>query len=191
MGGCVASRELKFSHPRIVLVLGLDGAGSTTILYQLVLRKRLQTIPTLGVNHERVAFDGIQLECWDMGGMDKIRPLWLQYSREANGVMFVVDAADRTRWNYAANELSKLFATSGGRSSVGANVPLLIFANKQDLPNAGTVQEIEDALKLSSLPAKNVKSYACSAHDRDSLLEGVKWLIDSMKAQAAHSVGRG
>lgn len=181
MGSCCSADGARDSSSRGVLVLGLDGAGATTILYQLVLRKRLETIPTLGVNHEIISHDAMELECWDIGGLDKMRPLWSQYSRDSDAVIFVVDAADMTRLKLAAEELAALYTTTSRRNSIQSDHPLLILANKQDLPNAVSPEVVHDVLNVSSLPVQQVKVFPCTANDRQSLIQGVSWLTTQLK----------
>jgi len=184
--GCVASRELRSAGSRGVLVLGLDGAGATTILYQLVLGRRLETIPTLGVNREIIQADGLELQCWDIGGQDKIRPLWRQYSRQADAVIFVVDAADMQRIKLAADELAKLYVS--GKKVLQPDRPLLIFANKQDVPNAADADIVERILRVPSLPVETVNIFPCTASDRQSLQKGISWLTAQLKTKAPISV---
>ena len=62
--------------PMSVLMLGLDAAGKTTILYKLKQGEALLTVPTIGFNVEEVQFENLTMTIWDMGGQDKIRPLW-------------------------------------------------------------------------------------------------------------------
>ena len=59
--------------------LGLDAAGKTTILYKLKLGEIVTTIPTIGFNVETVEYKNISFTVWDVGGQDKIRPLWRHY----------------------------------------------------------------------------------------------------------------
>lgn len=180
MGACVSADSHHHDHCRGVLVLGLDGAGATTILYQLVLRKRLETIPTLGVNHEIVSHNGLELECWDIGGLDKIRPLWAQYYRCADAVIFVVDASDKERMRLAASEVQKLYSGAVKRGS-SLKRPLLVFANKQDSPGAKDEVAVEAELKLKDLGLKSYKVFKSSADDRESLLAGVQWITEELK----------
>ena len=58
---------------------GLDAAGKTTILYKLKLGEIVTTIPTIGFNVETVEYKNISFTVWDVGGQDKIRPLWRHY----------------------------------------------------------------------------------------------------------------
>lgn len=183
MGGCVSTGQFRDTGSRGVLVLGLDGAGATTILYQLVLGKRLETIPTLGVNHETIHSDGLELECWDIGGLDKMRPLWRQYSRDADAVIFVVDASDNERMKLAAEELVNLYTSTSRRNSIQHDRPLLILANKQDLPKAANAQVVEQVLKIASLPVETFKIFQCTANDRQSLQKGISWLSTELKSK--------
>merc|ERR1719238_1236548 len=77
-------------HRRIVMV-GLDAAGKTTVLYNLKLGEVLTTVPTVGFNVETVEYKNISFTVWDIGGQDKIRKLWRHYYLGTHGVIFVVD----------------------------------------------------------------------------------------------------
>merc|ERR1712203_1094112 len=97
-----------------ILMVGLDAAGKTTILYKLKLGEVVTTIPTIGFNVETVEYKNINFTVWDVGGQDKIRPLWRHYYQNTNGIIFVVDSADADRMKSngqetgAADELNKL-----------------------------------------------------------------------------------
>lgn len=67
------------------------------------------------------------LEVWDVGGQDKIRPLWRHYYQGTNGLIYVVDSNDRDRIEDAREELTKMLNEDEMRDAV-----LLVFANKQD-----------------------------------------------------------
>jgi ADP-ribosylation factor protein 6 len=73
MGKIFGSKEMR------LLMLGLDAAGKTTILYKLKLNQDVTTIPTVGFNVETVTYKNVKFNVWDVGGQDKIRPLWRHY----------------------------------------------------------------------------------------------------------------
>ena len=75
-----------------ILMVGLDAAGKTTILYKLKLGEIVTTIPTIGFNVETVEYKNISFTVWDVGGQDKIRPLWRYYFQNTQGIIFVVDS---------------------------------------------------------------------------------------------------
>ena len=78
-----------------ILMVGLDAAGKTTILYKLKLGENVTTIPTIGFNVETVEYKNINFTVWDVGGQDKIRPLWRHYYMNTQALTFVVDCNDR------------------------------------------------------------------------------------------------
>lgn len=136
-----------------ILMVGLDAAGKTTILYKLKLGEIVTTIPTIGIdslspslarrhcrfcrstnpsqgfNVETVEYKNIQFTVWDVGGQDKIRPLWRHYFQNTQGIIFVVDSNDRDRIVEAREELQRMLNEDELRDAI-----LLVFANKQDLP---------------------------------------------------------
>lgn len=206
MGNCASTRQKRPSSAnRVVLFLGLDGSGTTTMLYQLLLGRHLHTIPTLGNNHETITADGLELDCWDIGGLEKMRHLWVQYSREADGIVFVVDSADPGRFDAAAKELAQIFTKTPtkddeedpagdeekhhppkretARRVPMEHVPLLLLASKQDLPMAETAEEVTVAVRLGALPCKYSHVVPCSAMDLPSLQAGIRWMTDIFKAQ--------
>uniref|UniRef100_A0A3P8RA01 ADP-ribosylation factor 5 n=1 Tax=Astatotilapia calliptera TaxID=8154 RepID=A0A3P8RA01_ASTCA len=91
-----------------ILMVGLDAAGKTTILYKLKLGEIVTTIPTIGFNVETVEFKNISFTVWDVGGQDKIRPLWRHYFQNTQGLIFVVDSNDRERVAESAEDLPAL-----------------------------------------------------------------------------------
>merc|ERR1712144_93217 len=91
-----------------ILMVGLDAAGKTTILYKLKLGEVVTTIPTIGFNVETVEYKNISFTVWDVGGQDKIRPLWRHYFQNTQGIIFVVDSNDRERVSEAREELQRM-----------------------------------------------------------------------------------
>ena len=97
-----------------ILMVGLDAAGKTTILYKLKLGEIVTTIPTIGFNVETVEYKNISFTVWDVGGQDKIRPLWRHYFQNTQGLIFVVDSNDRERVSEAKDELNKMLGVRSG-----------------------------------------------------------------------------
>merc|ERR1712006_42593 len=129
-----------------ILMVGLDAAGKTTILYKLKLGEVVTTIPTIGFNVETVEYKNISFNVWDIGGQDKIRKLWRYYYANTQGLIFVIDSNDRDRIEDAQEELAHMLNEDEMRDAV-----LLVFANKQDLPNSMTAAEITDKLGLRNM----------------------------------------
>jgi ADP-ribosylation factor protein 1 len=154
-----------------ILMVGLDAAGKTTILYKLKLGEVVTTIPTIGFNVETVEYKNISFTVWDVGGQDKIRLLWRHYYQNTQGLIFVVDSNDRDRIDDAREELHKMLSEEELREAV-----LLVFANKQDLPGAMTTPEVTDKLGLHTLRGRTWYIQATCATTGDGLYEGLDWL---------------
>mmetsp|Transcript_1036 Transcript_1036/g.3381 ORF Transcript_1036/g.3381 Transcript_1036/m.3381 type:complete len:245 (-) Transcript_1036:290-1024(-) len=158
-----------------ILMVGLDAAGKTTILYKLKLGEIVTTIPTIGFNVETVEYKNISFTVWDVGGQDKIRPLWRHYFQNTQGLIFVVDSNDRDRVSEARDELHRMLNEDELRDAV-----LLVFANKQDLPNAMTAAEITDKLGLHSIRQRHWFIQSTCATSGEGLYEGLDWLATNI-----------
>ncbi|KAI8822187.1 ADP-ribosylation factor [Fimicolochytrium jonesii] len=161
-----------------ILMVGLDAAGKTTILYKLKLGEIVTTIPTIGFNVETVEYKNISFTVWDVGGQDKIRPLWRHYFQNTQGIIFVIDSNDRDRIGEARDELQRMLNEDELRDAV-----LLVFANKQDLPQAMNPSEITDKLGLHALRQRQWFIQAACATTGDGLYEGLEWLSSSLKTR--------
>ncbi|EIE86445.1 hypothetical protein G6F57_009552 [Rhizopus arrhizus] len=162
-----------------ILMVGLDAAGKTTILYKLKLGEIVTTIPTIGFNVETVEYKNISFTVWDVGGQDKIRPLWRHYFQNTQGIIFVVDSNDRDRISEARDELQRMLNEDELRDAL-----LLVFANKQDLPNAMNAAEITDKLGLHSLRNRHWYIQTACATSGDGLYEGLEWLSANLKKRS-------
>uniref|UniRef100_A0A3B4A4S9 ADP-ribosylation factor n=2 Tax=Periophthalmus magnuspinnatus TaxID=409849 RepID=A0A3B4A4S9_9GOBI len=159
-----------------ILMVGLDAAGKTTILYKLKLGEIVTTIPTIGFNVETVEYKNICFTVWDVGGQDKIRPLWRHYFQNTQGLIFVVDSNDRERIAEAEEELTKMIQEDELKDAA-----ILVFANKQDLPNAMGVSELTDKLRLHSRRDKTWHIQATCATEGTGLYEGLDWLSSELE----------
>lgn len=123
----------------------------------------------------QVQYKQVSFTCWDVGGKDKIRPLWRHYFTGTKGIIFVVDSNDRERFNDARIELDTMLQEEQLSDGV-----LLVFANKQDLPGSASVAEITDALGLHKLRGRRWYIQACCATSGDGLYEGLDWLCGTI-----------
>merc|ERR1712176_433305 len=132
MGGILMSRmfENLFGSKEVrILILGLDNAGKTTILYRLQNEsdEAVQTIPTIGFNVETLQYKNIKFQVWDLGGQTSIRPYWRCYYSNTDAIIYVVDSVDKERIGISKNEMVSMLEEDELRDSI-----LLVFANKQD-----------------------------------------------------------
>jgi GTPase SAR1 family protein len=102
---------------------------------------------------------------WDIGGQKAIRPYWKNYYDNTDGLVFVVDSSDEERLNECIEELNSLLVEEGL-----VKVPLLVYANKQDLQFALEAEEILSQLKLSEIENRTWNIQACSALTKEGKL---------------------
>ena len=170
-------RNLKSSSEEArILILGLDNAGKTTILRAIAGDNIHHVMPTQGFNIKSIEFkdkQSFKLNVWDIGGQKSIRPYWKNYIDKTDLLIYVIDSADRGRVEETGVELNYLLAEEALIS-----VPLLIFANKQDLLNALPPDEIAEALNLHLLRDRQWQIQGCSALKNKGLKEGLDWVIE-------------
>jgi len=155
-----------------IIMVGLEAAGKTTILHKNNKDGEIvMTTPTTGWVVETVQHKNIELIAWDVGGQEKLRALWRFYTQGAKALIFVVDSNDRDRFEDARKELSKMLKEDAMRSAV-----LLVFANKQDLPNAMTGAEVTDKLGLDNMGNRQWLVQPTCATTGEGLAEGLHWL---------------
>ena len=165
-----------FHRESSILILGLDNAGKTAILYSLQLGEAITyTIPTIGFNVEEVEMENLKIKMWDIGGQDKIRALWPHYFQQTSGIVFVVDSNDHDRFPLAKQELHTLISH---KDNVGK--PVLILANKQDLPNAANKEAMVLALELSSIKTSEWFVIECSATNNQRARLGFEWMASNI-----------
>lgn len=169
--------SLSGTTQRRIVILGLDAAGKTTILYKLNLGDVLTTIPTVGFNVESIKYKNIEMTCWDIGGQKKIRGLWYHYYHETDAVIFVVDSCDIERIPEAKEELDAIL-----NNDILREACLLVYANKQDLPNAMTPSTLMEKLGLSSqYRNRQWHIQGTVATSGAGLYEGLDWLASVLK----------
>lgn len=177
------SREMR------VVMLGLDAAGKTTILYKLHIGEVLSTVPTIGFNVEKVQYKNVVFTVWDVGGQEKLRPLWRHYFNNTDALIFVVDTQDRDRIEKAATEFKNIIDDPLMRNSA-----ILVYANKQDMKGCLTTAEVCEALALPELRGRRWHVQASIAIRGEGLYEGLDWLSTTLKslrrAGEATSVGQ-
>lgn len=161
-----------------VLVLGLDNAGKSSILYRLQLGTVINTVPTVGFNLETLQYKNITFQVWDLGGQAGIRPYWRCYFSQTDAVIYVVDSTDRDRMGVAKHELFALLEEDELKNSL-----LLIFANKQDVKGAASESEVASHLGIAAITNRAWTIMKSSAHTGLGLTEGMDWLCEKIREQ--------
>lgn len=165
-----------------VLILGVDRAGKTTLLEKL---KSIylkgeglppdRVVPTVGLNIGRIEDAKAKLVFWDLGGQVSLRTIWEKYYEEAHAIMYVIDAATASSFEDSKSALEKVIRHEHLRGA-----PLLIVANKQDLPGAIDEEELAKFLH-KELDERPYTFQAVSAYDGRGIKSGIDWLVEQME----------
>lgn len=176
MGGLFSYfKNLLGSREMRILILGLDGAGKTTILYRLQVGEVVTTIPTIGFNVEQVTYKNLKFQVWDLGGQTSIRPYWRCYYSNTDAIIYVVDSADKDRIGVSKHELVSMLEEEELKKAV-----LVVLANKQDIVGALSVAEVHQALGLDALKNRTFQIFKTSAVKGEGLEEAMEWLSNML-----------
>lgn len=178
MGLLSILRKLKSSPDKElrILLLGLDNAGKTTILKSLASEDISTITPTQGFNIKSVQTEGFKLNVWDIGGQRKIRPYWRNYFDNTDVLIYVIDSADQKRFEETGQELQELLYEE---KLVG--VPILVYANKQDLLGSATSSQIAEGLTLHTIKDRVWQIQACSATTGEGVRDGMEWVVKNIR----------
>ncbi|CAB1341668.1 unnamed protein product [Coregonus sp. 'balchen'] len=140
-----------------VIIVGLDNAGKTTILYQFLTKEAVHTSPTIGSNVEEISVRKTRFLVWDIGGQESLRASWNSYYCNTEIVILVVDSTDRERLTLNKDELHRMLA-------------------HEDMKDSMTVAEISQCLTLSSITAHSWHVQACCALTGEGLPASLDWM---------------
>ncbi|ESN93080.1 hypothetical protein HELRODRAFT_156111 [Helobdella robusta] len=169
-----------------VLILGLDNAGKTTFLeqtktkfnrnYKGINLKKITS--TVGLNIGKIDTSNIRLSFWDLGGQEELQSLWDKYYAESNAIIYVVDSSDENRLDESKSAFDQMISNASLQG-----VPLLVLANKQDLPNCVSMNIIDKLFcqEQSDMIQRSCKTQSASALTGEGIDEGIKWLVNCIK----------
>ena len=168
------------TRPKVLV--GLDGAGKSTLLQTILGDAPEKTLPTFGFNNESTHRAGFDIDLYDLGGGKRIRGIWKAYMADVHGCIFVVDSADEDR----IAECREVFAETL-RDPHLSGKPIVVFANKQDLPEAKSAAEVAEGLGLSTMQNARHHIVACTAlratrhDDADTNVDlGMRWMLEKV-----------
>ena len=129
-------------------------------------------IPTVGFNMKKVTKGNVTIKLWDIGGQPRFRSMWERYCRGVHAIVYVVDSADHEKFETSKKELHDLLS-----KPPLAEIPLLVLCNKNDLPNAVSVNELIDIFELKALSKnREVCCYSISAMQQVNIDTTLDWL---------------
>ncbi|KAK6625411.1 ADP-ribosylation factor protein 1 [Polyplax serrata] len=169
-----------------ILILGLDNAGKTTYLevaktkftknYKGMNPNKITT--TVGLNIGEITTGGVKLNFWDLGGQEELQSLWDKYYAESHAVIYIVDSSDRDRILESKEAFDKMIASEALK-----DVPLLVLANKQDIPDCMGVRDVKPIFNQNAhlIGRRDCMVMPISALNGDGIDEGIHWIVDCIK----------
>jgi len=158
-----------------IIILGMQNAGKTTILYRLSLGQLVKTTPTIGSNVEELTYNNVKFQAWDLGGQESTRSVWDVYYMNTDAVVYVVDSQDDEYFEESKSQFHKLIANPALK-----NATILIFANKQDLPGAKDTNKLIQDYEFFKIKDHIWHIQPCSALKGEGLVTGIKWLSEQL-----------
>ncbi|OHS97321.1 small GTP-binding protein [Tritrichomonas foetus] len=181
MGGLLSKLwRFAFGNPQKrfkITIIGLDNAGKTTALYRLLEGVVVNTQPTVGSNVETIERENVRLQCWDLAGQTAFRQGWTTFFNGTDAILFVVDSSDRARIGEARNELFRVLADEST-----AKCCILVLANKQDVPNCLSLNDVMESLQLSEIKDHEWSILPACSLTGQGLGEAVDWLVMHLDA---------
>lgn len=162
-----------------IVIIGLDNAGKTTILYQFLMNEVVQTSPTLGSNVEEVIWKNIHFIMWDIGGQESLRSGWSSYYINTEFVILVIDSTDRERLSMSKDELWQMLSCEDLNRAA-----ILIYANKQDVKGCMSAAEITEKLNLTAIKKHRYQIQSCCALTGEGLYQGLEWIVQQLKSKS-------
>nr|XP_012321686.1 ADP-ribosylation factor-like protein 11 [Aotus nancymaae] len=163
-----------------VVMMGLDLAGKTTLLYKMKGHQLVETLPTVGFNVEPLEAPGqASLTLWDIGGQAPLRTSWKDYLEGIDILVYVLDSTDEARLPESAAELAEVVNDPNM-----AGVPFLVLANKQEAHDALPLLEIRNRLSLERFQDHCWELRGCSALTGVGLPEALQSLRSLLKSRS-------
>ena len=158
-----------------IIILGMQNAGKTTILYRLSLGTLVKTTPTIGSNVEELTYNNVKFQAWDLGGQESIRSVWDVYYMNTDAIVYVIDSQDDEYFEESKSQFHKLL-----KHPTLKNATILIFANKQDLTRAKNINKLIQDYEFDKIKSHVWHIQPCSALKGEGLITGIKWLSEQL-----------
>ncbi|XP_054153289.1 ADP-ribosylation factor-related protein 1-like isoform X2 [Oppia nitens] len=165
--------------------------GKTTFLEQskTQINQHYRGVPlnkitaTVGLNIGHIHTNGLTLNFWDLGGQTELQTLWDKYYSESHAVIYVVDSSDTERLEDSKVAFDKMIT-----NETLSGVPLLLVANKQDIPESLSLHRIKDIFFMSDelIGRREYYSVSASALNGNGVKESIEWTVAAIQRNAVN-----
>ena len=159
-----------------ILMLGLDASGKTTIFNKIKSKESVR-YENSGFHVEILFYMRlIEIVSWDLGGASCMRKLYEYYYPNTDGIIFIIDSHDKDRFDDAIECFQEILEADELK-----NCPILIMANKQDLNETISSDEISLFLRNEKYKDRKWNIIKTSGISGQGLEEGIEWMVSSIK----------
>eukprot|EP00045_Choanoeca_perplexa_P010994 m.114299 g.114299 ORF g.114299 m.114299 type:complete len:185 (-) comp15473_c0_seq2:1540-2094(-) len=170
-------KSLFWKEEMELTLVGLQNSGKTTFVDVIASGNFTEDmIPTVGFNMRKVTKGNVTIKLWDIGGQPRFRTMWERYCRGVQAIIYMVDAADKSKLEAAKQELHALL-----EKPQLAGTPVLVLGNKCDLPGALEANDLVETLALKTIGDREVCCYAISCKNQINIEITLKWLMAHAK----------
>lgn len=168
--------SLFFKKELKITIVGLPNAGKTTLVRAISGEDtEAPTVPTIGARSSSTRVENVDFVVYDIGGHQMNEYLWTVYSKTSNAILYVLDAADQEAIAASDLQLESLM-----KNEELSSIPILVIANKEDLPEALKTNEIVAKLRLQEIESRQVQLFCASAKKRTNVDAIVKWMVQNL-----------
>ncbi|MFW9925019.1 MAG: ADP-ribosylation factor family protein [Candidatus Thorarchaeota archaeon] len=155
-------------------ICGLDKAGKTTLINYLIYGEFQKTVPTSGMNREKIDLPKLSLDIYDLGGQLEFRDMWANYNEQSDGLIFVVDSSDKLRFEETKETFYRIINTQ-----INPEIPVLILLHKCDLEDRIKIKDFIPEFSISD-PNHKFKwaVFETSALTGEGLIDSFHWLVE-------------
>jgi len=165
-----------FSKELSLTIVGLPGAGKTTLVRAMSNEDTdAPIVPTIGAQKSSVKIGNVEFNIHDIGGHKSFQVLWESFCSSSNVVLYVVDSSDEEAIAASASQLETLISIESL-----VNIPILLIANKQDIPGSLTSEEIMARFRLQDIENHQINMFCISAKMKTNVSNIIQWMVDSL-----------
>lgn len=162
-----------YSKPKKIVIIGLDAAGKTSLLYRIQKPENIKKNSILYYRSLCTEYNEFQFFSYDVGGNEKQALLWSKYLQGKDGIVFMIDSYDIERLDEVKEQFQLMIKNL-------THIPLLVMANKQDMIGALKKEEIIELLDMNNIKDRKWNVVETSMANGKGIIESFDWLSETL-----------